>query len=366
MTVKKRIWLFASVIFILIDTHGFAQSSIDTIRIQKVLVDFAFNSRCTSSSGNYRINGIPTNDSTFRVITERIDSVLEVINRSLGKYFIFVGQNDKVVEEGWWYHEFYSGYYTGYFSNGKLKEEGYYTDLCDSVFSPGQKTGTWKHYNQKGALVKRSVHTPSTQRKNDQSDDFLPPCMCSQKSLYLDRNCTKLPPSKLEHVDTHYYSSAPLRSKSQCNCEIKNDSLFELRFLIEYASQFIDSVFSKNECIEDGIFVIKILEYSPKDTLLSFCISHINTKNRLRETPWADASFTLKNKKVLIIFTYNPEDDILRVSIPRVPLNENYDQYFISSEERMPYRGKYVLRGSRIEAAFIYPYVSVPEVERIW
>ena len=153
MVMKKKIKYTLNIFNCVIITLTAFSQSVDTIQIRKDLFDIAEQSEYRAESGVYSINGRAVDQKTFELVTEKVDSIQAIIDNNLSKYFIFLSPDDKtVLEEGWWYGEFYSGYYKKYFSNGDIKEEGYYTEQCDSIFSPGQKIGKWKYYDQNGKI----------------------------------------------------------------------------------------------------------------------------------------------------------------------------------------------------------------------
>ncbi|MBI4947082.1 MAG: hypothetical protein HY840_11855 [Bacteroidetes bacterium] len=77
---------------------------------------------------------------------------------------------------------------------------------------------------------------------------------------------------------------------------------------------------------------------------------------------------SLKGRKVLIRFSYDLKDDVLHAFLPVLKIkDEDFSKYLPSTQALLPYRGKYVLHGNKIEATFFYPYyMNIPSEERIW
>jgi hypothetical protein len=188
--------------------------------------------------------------------------------------------------------------------------------------------------------------------------------MGGQKMLYKDRSCITLPPSKLRGT-TYYYSSASVFNKKNKTADIGIDTLFEFRFVLEYASRFMDSVYCKKECINDGVFVVKIFKHSSKDTLLEFSMSYIKNENELRFVH-AGNYITAKGRKVLVVFSDNLKSDILQTIFPILKREEDFSKYLSNPPIHDAYTGKYQLQGGKIAATFSPPYfIDIPAEERI-
>src|SRR4051812_22632840 len=240
----------------------FCQSSSDTIKIRKDFVEFAENSTYRAEKDVYKLNGKPIDNVSFELMKNRADSIEAILDNNHCKYYIFLAKDAKtILEEGWWYRDCFSGFYKKYFENGNIKEQGYYTEACDSIYFTGQKIGKWNYYSKDGKSIKTVSYKPTLYRKNDRVNSPIPPCRCSQKDLYKDKVCGTLPPSQLKGI-TFQHSALAFFNKTFANSEINKESSYELMFLKKYAADFMDSVFSKKKCINDCLFSIKIYKHN--------------------------------------------------------------------------------------------------------
>ncbi len=342
----KRIIIICS---LLIVTNAFSQS-MDTVRIRKDWVDGCFGYTMTIDKGAYLINDEIIDKESFYFIYNRIDSINKIIRNNTDSYFIFFGPDNKtIIQEGRWDKEFNYGYWKHYYANGKIKEEGYYTELCDSVYYPGQKIGKWKYYYENGNIRNTKYHTPIDRRIKNETSLILPPCTCSQKMLYKNKDCITVPQAKLKGR-IYYYSSESIFNN-------KNDSLFELSFIKEYVSQFMDSMFIKNKCKDECVFVIKIYKHSSQDTVLEFSIDYIMDLDYIKYVNFGNY-IIVKNKMVLVKFSKNLRNDQLcsyfRVFESKEYFNKNFPLQ--KNNESGTYRGNYKLHGNKIQAIISPPW----------
>lgn len=362
--------LFLIIVVYVCGNHCFGQR-LDTVEIRKYIFESVINnSGYLVQNDTYLINEKSVDKETFYLLTKQIDSISDFLSDNQHKYFIFYDEENRIVEEGCWGYEVsFTGYYKSYHTNGNIKEEGYYTELCDSTFFPGQKTGKWNYYKADGKLEKQLKYVPENKLKYKEYEPIIPPCTCKQKDLYKYRKCITLPPSKLKGV-THFYSTDSILGKKS----IVHDSNYSIEsvFLQKYIFEFMDSVFSKNECVNDNIFAIKIYTYNPKDTLLEFFISYIKSKDEL-STLYAKNYITVRNRKVLVKFGKNISIDallLLKKMTPALSADEDFNNYihkeFTSPYEKV-YKGEYKLHKNKIEASFSLPYYeNIPHAQQLF
>jgi hypothetical protein len=358
---------------------GFCQSS-DTIRIRKdVCTSLGYTSYRTKGEEKFaRVKDLASYTASFfhkpsADSKQNTDSILDVLSYSLSKYFIFLSPDEKtVLEEGWYYGEYFSGAYKSYFENGKLKEEGYFTEECDSTFYPGQRKGDWNFYTRNGQLKETIRYTPKPYPKGLVGLRFsIPPCTCKQALLYTDKACTTTPPSKLRGTVFHY-SSAPIFNEALSDPEINKESSYELRFLKMYAAEFMDSVFSQKACSNGCLFYIEILLHEVKDTSLRFSISYLEDYNE--PFPHPRYFIMVKGQKVCVSMSEQSGSDSLLAQFETFAANENF-RIFLTPDKKFQgeynppgvsyyYKGKYALHGNKITARFSYPY-NLPEEREV-
>ena len=97
-------------------------------------------------------------DKLDRFAGQVCDSLLD---KATGKYCKFLNRDSIVVEEGFWYREFFIGTYKSYYSNGIIRSFGQYVDDHKSP-KAGEKIGKWIYYNKNGKVKKIIVYkTPA-------------------------------------------------------------------------------------------------------------------------------------------------------------------------------------------------------------
>lgn len=153
--------LFILNLLILFKVSLFAQ---DTIKLSKELLDLDFKDVYgISSIGPFFLNGDTIDLLTFQYIKNMKDSIRPIFRNSIGRYCKFYSKDNSLLEEGIWYPEFFAGNYKSYFSNGKIKVEGAFTNNISKIKNGrgGIKIGNWKYYTNKGELYLERNYSPN-------------------------------------------------------------------------------------------------------------------------------------------------------------------------------------------------------------
>ena len=75
------------------------------------------------------------------------DSTSYYFSNNIGhSYFIFADKKNRIIEEGFWLGEFFTGLYISYYKNGKVQSKGQYDGI--------DKIGVWEYFDEKGNLIK--------------------------------------------------------------------------------------------------------------------------------------------------------------------------------------------------------------------
>lgn len=125
----------------------------------------------------YSLNEMETNDHTHFEALTALDSLC-----SNNAYFFFFDKKGRLIEEGFWFPEFFYGLYRSYYKSGQIKSEGYagVKDLItgnmgqwiyyykngqiksEGEYWLGEKTGVWKYYKKNGSLKKEIDYGENT------------------------------------------------------------------------------------------------------------------------------------------------------------------------------------------------------------